>query len=136
MIVADTSVIIKTVVHETHSETARQLRDEGFAAPSLWVAEAGNALWRKQQVKAISKAEAIALFEMLLAAPIKTLPYEMDAYDALDIAVALGHPIYDCFFLAAAIREDTYVVTDDARFAAAVRRHGKWASHLRMLAEL
>ncbi|HEY0301696.1 MAG TPA: type II toxin-antitoxin system VapC family toxin [Rhizomicrobium sp.] len=136
MIVADTSVIVKTVVHENLSATARRLRDQGIAAPAIWIAEAGNALWRKQQVNAISTAEAATLFELLLVAPIRTLPIETSAQDALDIAAALEYPIYDCFFLAAAIREDTYVVTDDARFAAAVRRHGTWTSRLRLLAEL
>ncbi|HXC53889.1 MAG TPA: type II toxin-antitoxin system VapC family toxin [Rhizomicrobium sp.] len=136
MIVADTSVIVKTVVHESHSDVARRLRDQGIAAPAIWIAEAGNVLWRKQQIKAISKVEAATLFETLLAAPIRTLPLDTEAQDALEIAVALEHPIYDCFFLAAAIREDTHVVTDDSRFAAAVRRQGKWASRLRLLAEL
>lgn len=136
MIIADTSVIIKTVIHENLSGTARRLRDQGMAAPSLWIAEAGNVLWRKQQVKIISRVEAATLYDALLGAPISTFQYEADAQDAMEIAVALQHPIYDCFFLAAAIREDTFVVTDDARFASAVRRHGKWSSHLRMLAEL
>ena len=136
MIIADTSVIIKTVIHEKLSDTARRLRDQGMAAPSLWIAEAGNVLWRKQQVKIISRVEAETLYDALLGAPINTFHYEADAQDAMEMAIALRHPIYDCFFLAAAVRERTYVATDDARFASAVRQNGKWASHLRMLAEL
>ena len=31
---------------------------------------------------------------------------------------ALGHPIYDCLYLAVAIRHQTHVITADRRFAA------------------
>ena len=136
MIVADTSVIVKTVLHETHSDVARRLRSQGIVAPAIWIAEAGNVFWRKQQTKVLSESEARKLFDLLLAAPIRTLPFDVGAREAFDIAVALEHPIYDCFFLAAAIQEDTYVATDDARFASVVRRHGKWAHRVKTLAEL
>lgn len=63
------------------------------------------------------------------------MDFEPDAEDALDLAVALELPIYDCIFLATAVRENTVVVTDDTRFAAAVRKHGRWAPRLTLLSE-
>src|ERR1700712_2281987 len=99
MIVADTSVIIKTVVPENYSDTARRLRDHGMAAPSLWKSEAGNVLWRKQQAKTMSQSYAAYLLDLLLKAPIISLSFEEDVQPALSIAAELEHPIYDCFFL-------------------------------------
>ena len=37
------------------------------------------------------------------------------------MATLLGHPVHDCLYLAMAIRENTYVVTADHRFHAAVQ---------------
>ncbi len=68
--------------------------------------------------------------------PVLATDLDIDAEQALTIAIELDHPIYDCFYLALAIRESTYVVTADNRFAAAVRRNGKWTNHLRLLAEM
>jgi predicted nucleic acid-binding protein len=135
MIVADTSVLLKLVLPEIRSEIAVGLRGEGLAAPSIWLAEAGNALWRKVQIGEISSNEGLALIRALTGGGIATLPMDDRVEDALRLAVQLKHPIYDCFFLDAAIRHDTVVVTDDARFAQAVRKHKKWSSHLRMLSD-
>jgi predicted nucleic acid-binding protein len=137
MIVVDTSVILKLVVPEVRSDAAARLRSDVLAAPAIWHAEIGNAFWRKIQTKEISEAQAAPLLRSLLGGVIVTLAIEEDdVREALKIAVALEHPIYDCFFLEAAIREDTYVVTDDSRFDSAVRRHRKWAGRMRLLSEM
>jgi predicted nucleic acid-binding protein len=34
----------------------------------------------------------------------------------MSMALELEHPIYDCFYLAAATQKDTHVVTADRRF--------------------
>jgi predicted nucleic acid-binding protein len=137
MIVVDTSVILKLVIPEVRSDAAAKLRRDVLAAPSLWQAEIGNAFWRKVQVKEITEAQATPLLRSLLGGVIVTLPTDEDKVRAaLEIAVALEHPIYDCFFLEAAIREDTYVVTDDTRFGTAVRRHKRWAGRLQLLSEI
>lgn len=43
---------------------------------------------------------------------------DVDIDAALQLAIDLNHPIYDCLYLALAIRLDTHVVTADRRFAA------------------
>jgi len=136
MIVADTSVLIKLIVPEPRSDLARRLRGEDIAAPALWIAEIANVLWRKVQTKEISDSQASSLLRILMSGAIRTLAMEDMAQSALAMAHALGHPVYDCFFLEAAIRENTYIVTDDARFAGAVRRHKKWNGNLRLLTEI
>ena len=136
MIVIDASVAVKWAIAEPDSIKAATLQLQELAAPSIWIAEAGNTLWRNVRLGQLTKTEAIALFGMLRAVPMTSVDMDRDAELALTLAAELDHPIYDCFYLALAIREDTYVVTADNRFASAVRRHGKWSSHLRMLAEL
>jgi predicted nucleic acid-binding protein len=41
---------------------------------------------------------------------------------ALEIAIELNHPIYDCFYLALAERERCAMVTADKRLLAAVKK--------------
>ena len=43
---------------------------------------------------------------------------------ALSLAVEIGHPIYDCVYLALALHHETHVVTADRRFAAAAPAGG------------
>lgn len=47
---------------------------------------------------------------------------EVTSVDAVRIAIELGHPTYDCMYLALAIRIGTAVVTADKRFVSAVAR--------------
>ena len=45
-IVVDASIALKWVLEETGSDAAEELLEKDFAAPSLWLLDAGNALWR------------------------------------------------------------------------------------------
>jgi predicted nucleic acid-binding protein len=135
MIVADTSVLIKLIVPEPRSDLARALRTQQFAAPILWIAETANVLWRKAISGEMSKAEALWRHDILASGGIRNLPLEPLAQSALSMSIELKHPVYDCFFLEAAIREGTHVVTDDKRFAHAVRSDKRWDAHLRLLTE-
>jgi predicted nucleic acid-binding protein len=62
--------------------------------------------------------------DALKTAPV-TVPHPMRdlAASAARLAIDLGHPAYDCFYLALAIQEQYPVVTADRRFHDAVRRH-------------
>lgn len=51
---------------------------------------------------------------------------------ALEIARALDHPAYDCFYLTLAEREHTYLVTADEVLVRRVART-PWARHVRPL---
>ena len=41
--------------------------------------------------------------------------------EAANLAHDLGHPVYDCLYLAMALRGNTYVITADVRFHGAVQ---------------
>jgi predicted nucleic acid-binding protein len=119
-VVIDASVALKWVLDEPGKEAAEALLDEELIAPALWLLEAANALWKRAKRGDISAEQAKARLEELYNAPVTTTAIEADLTAAVDLANALGHPVYDCLYLAAAIREKTYVVTADRRFHAVV----------------
>jgi predicted nucleic acid-binding protein len=122
MLVVDASVAVKWVVREPDSDAAAALRGEQLIAPALWLAEAANVLWRRARIGDITAEEARSRLSELVNAPVASLPMEPYLDHALQLATELGHPIYDCIYLALALRQDTYVVTADGRFAAAASR--------------
>jgi predicted nucleic acid-binding protein len=118
-IVIDASVALKWVFDEAGTEAALALREHQLIAPSLWLAEVANVLWHHVRLGEISSEEALARLAVLASAPVASLAFEALAERALELATELPHPVYDCLYLALALHYDTYVVTDDRRFAAA-----------------
>lgn len=133
-VVVDASVALKWVIPEIDSETARQLRNQELTAPSIWMAEVANGLWRHVLRGELEEELARSLLKELMTAPIETTPLEADLPTALRLASQLSHPIYDCLYLAAAQRLQTHVVTADRRFASLVSRQASLAAHIRPLA--
>jgi len=132
-LVIDASVAVKWVLPEVGSEAANQLKGQDLAAPDLWLSEAANALWRRSRRGEFSAAQANQLIAELLEAPVVSSPIEADIAEALKIARDLGHPVYDCLYLACALRYDTRVVTGDIRFAAVAARSPAYAARVVML---
>ena len=118
-IVIDASVALKWVLDEPETEAALALRNEQLIAPELWLAEAANALWRHVKLGEITAEQALARVSELVNAPVASLPIEPHVLRALNLATEIGHPVYDCVYLALALYHDTHVITDDRRFAAA-----------------
>ncbi len=132
-IVIDASVALKWVLNEPGSEAAEALLDEDLIAPSLWLIEAANVLWRLSRRGEISAEGAAARLEQLYNAPVATGALEDDLSAAADLANTLGHPVYDCLYLAMAIREKTYVVTADRQFHTAVDQAPSLKGKVRLL---
>jgi predicted nucleic acid-binding protein len=131
-IVIDASVAVKWVLSESGSDAADALLDQDLMAPVLWLAEAANVLWRRARTGDITAKQANARLIELLKAPVASLPIEPHLERALALAMEIGHPIYDCIYLALALHHDTQVVTADRRFAAAARQ--EFAGRVRLLA--
>ena len=117
-LVVDASVAIKWSIEEPDSAEAERLLRLGRAliAPDLVVVEACNVAWKKLRRGQITSAQAAGLvaevadfFDNLVAA-------KFLAPRALAIAESLGHPVYDCFYLALAEQAWAPMVTADARF--------------------
>jgi predicted nucleic acid-binding protein len=133
MVIVDASVAVKWVLDEEGADAALSLQSQSLAAPTIWLVEAASALWRRSRLGEIDAAEAGHRLARLQTAPVIAIPIEPDLPDALNLALQLRHPIYDCIYLAAAIREDTYVVTADTRFLSAVSRKRSLKKHVRLL---
>ena len=131
--VVDASVALKWVLDEPGKEAADILLDGDLLAPSLWLIEAANALWKRSQRGELRAGEAAAMLAELRNAPVTTVPIETDVAAALDIAARLGHPVYDCLYLALALREGAEVVTADRRFVAAAAKDPELAGRVRLL---
>lgn len=118
MIVVDTSVVVKWFAVEENSERAVELlrSQEEFAAPDLLILEVANAL--------MTKVRMSELLEVHAARSLSSVPdfmavlYPMvDLIDeAWTLAFQLRHPVYDCVFLALALRLDLKLVTADEKF--------------------
>ncbi len=75
--------------------------------------------------------------DLLRAAPVATpLSMRRLAASSARLASDLGHPVYDCFYLALAIHENYPVVTADTRFHEKVRKHPYLADRVVHVAEL
>jgi len=118
-IVIDASVALKWVLDEPGSEVAVALRDQELVPPALWLTEAANALWRNARIGQLTNDEAAERLSELLNAPVASLAMEPYLEHALMLATEIGHPVYDCLYLALALCHQTHVVTADRRFASA-----------------
>jgi predicted nucleic acid-binding protein len=117
-LVVDASVACKWFFEEDLSAEARTLAasDAAFIAPDMILVECANAAWRRVRSLEIPRAQADAF--------LKTLPHWLESLvpadrlheAAFEMACRLGHPVYDCLYLALAEREGTTLITADRRF--------------------
>lgn len=133
MLVVDASVAAKWLIDEPDTDKAVALRGQPMAAPTLIRTEIGNLLATLTRRGAISPGEAAESFALFQIAPLRIVEPD-DALEraALDLALGLAHPIYDCLYLALAIRLDAALATADRRFAQAAAAHRR----VRTLGEL
>lgn len=145
-LVVDASVAVPWAVPEPGDEAALRIRDAFAAgrvellAPGLFVAEAANALWKKCRLRGeLTEQEARHALGLLLAALPELVPEAPLAPQAMELAITYRHPVYDCLYVALALRERCPLVTADgalhATFAPTlgrlVRSPGEVAAELR-----
>ena len=121
--VVDTSVVLAWYVEEDGSEAASPLIGADLIAPNLLMTEMANALWKKWRRSEISNVQAFAILTEAAAA-MGFYAHEPYLDRALQLALTLDHPVYDCVFLAMAETMDMPFVTADRKFANAATRSG------------
>ena len=135
-LVVDASVAAKWVLHEADSEAARRIVEQArLMAPDLLWAELGSLLWRRQRKGELTAAQSREMLLTLRAFPIRTHGMFPLLPLALEIAMTIGHSVYDCVYLALADEENCRVVTADRRLQNAVAA-GPQAQSVLDLAEL
>lgn len=135
-VVVDASVAIKWVVEEEGSDAAATLASQELSAPTLLTVECANALWAKARRGELASNQVMERLQALVAAPVEWIPVEELTESTAELAIQLNRPVYDCLYLALALRRDWKVVTADRRFAEAVRRDPNLAGRLTLLGEL
>ena len=122
-LIVDASVAAKWFARENlHGEALSLLTDgEELRAPDFIVPEVVNIAWKKHLRGEFTKVQADAV---AIAVPryFHALYPSIDlAVRALEMAISLEHPVYDCLYLACAELESTLVVTADTRFFTAAQ---------------
>src|SRR5687768_5278017 len=103
-LIVDASVAVKWLVEEEDSDRALRLLRTGSAllAPELVVAEAANVFWRYFQ-QGVLDSETAVLDASRIHYYFSSLVSISDlAEQAAAIAIDLGHPVYEWFYLALA----------------------------------
>lgn len=133
-LVIDASVAVKLGVVEAGAERAKALitRGEKIIAPDLLVSEVASALWKKELRGDLDAHERVLALKASVDAYDELAPCKDLAERAIELAVALRHPVYDCFYLALTEERSGAFVTADARLLARLQQGG-WAGRFEAL---
>jgi predicted nucleic acid-binding protein len=133
-LIVDASVAIKWFIDEPGSDLARRLWQEEpeLLAPDLMVAEVCDAAWRKVRLGQSDSAQAREIALRLPHGVLEFRPSAPLAPRAIELALALDHPVYDCFYLALAESERARMVTADRRLEERLRGTS-WRASVRCL---
>jgi predicted nucleic acid-binding protein len=120
-VVVDTSVAIKWFVKETGRERAIRLLDAPERhAPDLIVAELGNVAWKKAIRGEVTGEQARFICASIRRYFSVLHRSELLIARAIEIALQLRHPVYDCLYLACAERARVRLVTADEQLLVAL----------------
>jgi predicted nucleic acid-binding protein len=115
--VIDVCVAVKWFVPEKYSQEAAILLSgsHNLLAPDYLLPEAGNVFWKKIRFKEISLEEGQQALTAIQNAPMQLVDSKLLLQDAFDLANQSGRSIYDCFYLALAIRDNCQMVTSECK---------------------
>src|SRR4029453_18712802 len=93
-------------------------------APDLMVVEATNAWWKKHRRREMDMIDVELAVTNLLAAGISWTSSAELVRPAARLATELGHPVYDCMYLALAASRSASLATADERLRRGAARGG------------
>ena len=122
----DASVVVKLFVDEPGSAEAERLVIDGheLVAPELLLLEVANALHRKLQAQAILTDDLLPAIDRMQRSLLDLRPVSASVRRAVELALIIDHPVYDCLYLALAEQLRAPLVTADRRFLDAATRAG------------
>lgn len=99
------------------------------------MSEVANVAWKKVVTGRLSAADAQLMRDDAVSTAVTLLPSRRLGPTALQIALALRHPVYDCVYLACAADRASPLMTADRRLLRAVAG-GSLGVEVRDLAEM
>jgi predicted nucleic acid-binding protein len=134
MLVVDASVALKFVTAEPGIEAAAELlkAPDPLIAPDWLLVECANGLAKKVLNNRLPQTEASASLVALPEFFARLHPTIALLDSSFALSLRIGHPLYDCLYLALALREGATVITADLKFETAARRSG-FGAQVRLL---
>lgn len=114
-VVLDASVAVKWFVEDVlTAEAVAAGRRYHFTAPALLLSEVANGLWKYARRGDLRVEDCREALEVLAhSIQLKSAPALIA--EAVELAIALDHPVYDCHYLILARREGTPLLSADRR---------------------
>jgi predicted nucleic acid-binding protein len=133
--VVDASVVIKWFLPEIHSDAARRLLSapHEYFSPDLLFPEVGNVIWKKVRRGELTAEQGERLAVDVSTIAVETVPTRGLLVAAHALAAATGLTVYDCMYLALAVRFKTEMITADDRVGRTVAAHTMTAVHVRLI---
>ena len=133
--VVDASVVVKWFLPEVHSEAARRLLSlpHHYVAPDLLFAETANTIWKKVRRNELTADDGRRLVADVNGIAVDAVSCRALAEDAHALASAMGQTVYDCMYLALAVRLKTRSITADERLEAVVRKTPAVGRHIQLV---
>jgi len=94
-----------------------------FVVPALFWAELGNILWKAVRQGRLKRAAAESALAGLKQRNLPSVPSLELLEEAFSLAVTFDRTVYDCLYLALAIRFKSQLVTADERLTRALATH-------------
>jgi len=118
--VLDASVVVKLFLEDSGSDDAEALiaSSSRLIAPDWVHVETANVIQRAVRADQLAMPSAMSALRSIPAffdELVETIPLLSPAFE---LSVELGHPIYDCLYLALAVERDACLVTADQKFVA------------------
>lgn len=122
-VVVDASIVVKWLAHEPDSEPATRLIVDGgpLMAPDLLPVEVANVLWKKVRRGDMTVGDLQPAIATLLELGVELHDSTLLLSRAAHLAVELGHPVYDCLYLALAADSRVALATADRRLRQTAR---------------
>jgi predicted nucleic acid-binding protein len=122
LIVVDASVAIKVALHEPDSPIAvAAFRAQPWSAPDLILSECANIIWKRCRMGDITSHQAMQAVELIETMNLYVEPGRRLIERAVQLAIALEHPAYDCFYVAHAEQLGVPFLTADKKLIGKVR---------------
>ena len=124
-LIVDASVAVKWLFTEEGTVESRQLLAHRIVlyAPDFILTEVANVIWKKAHRKEIADPQPYLEELARLPDAVVLCPSADLVAHAAAIALEIGHPVYDCLYLACAEVERSPLITADGRLHAAAQAY-------------